>query len=63
MPQLHTCRASFLRVGRSNSSLEGSSNSHNEAFNELKIIVQHLIDRNYKDEIDPRYSFNEQVIN
>ncbi len=54
---------SFLRVGQLELfARRVRSNSHKEAFNELRIIVQHLIDRNYKDEIDPRYSFNQQVI-
>ena len=54
---------SFLRVGQLELFARRiRSNSHNDAFNELKIIVQHLIDRNYRDEIDPSQSFNEQVI-
>ena len=41
---------SFLRIGQLELfARRVRSNSHNEAFNELKIIVQHLIDRNYKD--------------
>ncbi len=55
---------SFLRVGQLELFARRiRSNSHQDAFNELKIIVQHLIDRNYRDEIDPSQSFNEQVIN
>ena len=54
---------SFLRVGQLELfARRVRSNSHDDAFNELKIIVQHLIDRNYRDEIDPSYSFNEKVI-
>ena len=54
---------SFLRVGQLELfARRVRSNSHDDAFNELKIIVQHLIDRNYGDEIDPSHSFNEKVI-
>ena len=54
---------SFLRVGQLELfARRVRSNSHNEAFNELKIIVQHLVDRNYKEEIDPNNSFTEKVI-
>ena len=54
---------SFLRVGQLELfARRVRSNSHNEAFNELKIIVQHLINRNYKEDIDPNNSFPEKVI-
>ncbi len=54
---------SFLRVGQLELFARRiRSNSHNDAFNELKIIVQHLIDRNYRNEINSCQSFNEQVI-
>ncbi len=54
---------SFLRVGQLELFARRiRSNSHNDAFNELKIIVQHLIDRNYRGEIDSSQSFNERVI-
>ena len=54
---------SFLRVGQLELfARRVRSNSHDDAFNELKIIVQHLIDRNYRDDIDPSHSFNEKVI-
>jgi len=54
---------SFLRVGQLELfARRVRSNSHNEAINELKVIVQHLIDRNYKDNIDPNDSFTEKVI-
>ncbi|ABM72495.1 Uncharacterized conserved protein [Prochlorococcus marinus str. MIT 9515] len=54
---------SFLRVGQIELfARRVRSNSHNEAFNELKLIVQHLIDRNYKEEIDPSKSFAEKII-
>ena len=54
---------SFLRIGQLELfARRVRSNSYNDAFNELKIIVQHLIDRNYKEEIDPSHSFTEKVI-
>ncbi len=54
---------SFLRVGQLELfARRVRSNSHDDAFNELKIIVQHLIDRNYRDDIDQSHSFNEKVI-
>ncbi len=54
---------SFLRVGQLELfARRVRSNSHNNVLNELKIIVQHLIDRNYKKDIDPSKSFNEKVI-
>ena len=54
---------SFLRIGQLELfARRVRSNSHNEAFDELKTIVQHLIDRNYKDDIDPSISFNEKII-
>ena len=54
---------SFLRVGQLELfARRVRSNSHDDAFNELKIIVQHLIDRNYKNDIDPIDSFTEKVI-
>ena len=54
---------SFLRVGQLELfARRVRSNSHDNALNELKIIVQHLINRNYRKEIDPNHSFNEKVI-
>ncbi|MAV81822.1 MAG: hypothetical protein CMD12_07640, partial [Flavobacteriales bacterium] len=54
---------SFLRVGQLELfARRVRSNSHNKAFNELKIIVQHLIERNYKEEIDPSNSLTEKVV-
>ncbi len=54
---------SFLRVGQLELfARRVRSNSHDNALNELKIIVQHLIDRNYRNDIDPSHSFNEKVI-
>ena len=54
---------SFLRVGQLELfARRVRSNAHNEALNELKMIIQHLIDRNYKDEIDFGVSFESKVI-
>ena len=54
---------SFLRVGQLELfARRVRSNSHDEAFNELKMIVQHLIDRHYKEEINSSHSFTERVI-
>ena len=54
---------SFLRVGQLELfARRVRNNSHNEALNELKMIVQHLIDRNYKDEIRSDISFESKVI-
>ncbi len=54
---------SFLRVGQLELfARRVRSNSHDNALNELKIIVQHLIDRNYRNDIDPGHSFNEKLI-
>ncbi len=55
--------SSFLRVGQLELfARRVRSNSHNDALNELKMIVQHLIDRDYKEEINPSYSFPKRVI-
>ncbi len=54
---------SFLRVGQIELfARRVRSNSHNDALNELAMIVQHLIDRNYKEEIDPSHSFTDKVL-
>ncbi len=54
---------SFLRVGQLELfARRVRSNAHNEAFNELKMIVQHLMDRDYKKDIDPSNSFTQKVI-
>ena len=54
---------SFLRVGQLELfARRARNNSHSDAFIELKMIVQHLIDRNYKEDIDTRYSFSEKII-
>ena len=55
---------SFLRVGQLELfARRVRSNSHKKSFSELQMIVQHLMDRNYKDEIQPKNSFVEKVIN
>ena len=53
----------FLRVGQ----LELFAHrvrrqTHPEALNELRMIVAHLIERNYRQEIDPALPFSEQVV-
>ncbi len=54
---------SFLRVGQIELfARRVRNNSHNDAFNELKILVQHLIERNYREEIDPSILLTEQII-
>ena len=54
---------SFLRVGQ----LElfgrrARSNSHQLALKELQMIVQHLIKRNYQEDIDPNLNFTDKVV-
>ena len=54
---------SFLRVGQLELfARRVRSQAHSKAFQELKMIVEHLIARNYREEIDPQLSFGEQVI-
>ena len=54
---------SFLRVGQLELfARRVQINSHKEASNELQMIVQHLLDRNYKEDIDPSQSFTEKII-
>jgi uncharacterized protein YdiU (UPF0061 family) len=54
---------SFLRIGQIELfARRVRNNAHNEALSELKMIVQHLIDRNYKDEIEYEISFESKVI-
>jgi uncharacterized protein YdiU (UPF0061 family) len=38
------------------------SQAHPGALNELQMIVQHLIERNYRPEIDPALEFSDQVV-
>ena len=54
---------SFLRVGQIELfARRVRNNAHHDALKELKMIVQHLIKRNYKKEIDPNLSFANQVV-
>ena len=54
---------SFLRVGQIELfARRAREDAHPEARHELQLIVQHLIDRNYRREIDPALSFREQVL-
>lgn len=38
------------------------TNAHPGALNELQMIVHHLIERNYRPDIDPTLPFTEQVV-
>ena len=54
---------SFLRVGQLELfARRARSQAHPEALNELQMIVAHLIERNYRPEIDPRLAFSDQVV-
>ena len=54
---------SFLRVGQIELfARRVRDNAHPDAREELRLIVQHLIDRNYRDEIDASLPFHRQVI-
>ena len=54
---------SFLRVGQLELfARRVRNNAHDEALSELKMIVQHLIDRNYKDEIEYEISLKSKVL-
>jgi uncharacterized protein YdiU (UPF0061 family) len=54
---------SFLRVGQLELfARRARSGSHPEALNELRMIVAHLIERNYRPEIDPALPFSDQVV-
>ena len=54
---------SFLRVGQLELfARRARSNAHPDAFQELHLIVKHLIDRNYKEDIDPNLTFADQVV-
>jgi uncharacterized protein YdiU (UPF0061 family) len=54
---------SFLRVGQLELfARRVRSKAHPEALNELRMIVQHLIERNYRQEIDQALAFSEQVV-
>jgi len=54
---------SFLRVGQLELfARRVRRQAHPEALNELRLIVQHLIERNYRPEIDPALEFIDQVL-
>lgn len=54
---------SFLRVGQIELFFRRVKNKdHPNAYDELKMIVKHLIAREYKDEIDQSLSFEKQVL-
>lgn len=54
---------SFLRVGQLELfARRARSGAHPGALDELRMLVQHLIDRNYRQEIDPSLAFPEQVV-
>jgi uncharacterized protein YdiU (UPF0061 family) len=54
---------SFLRVGQLELfARRARSHAHPNALNELKMIVTHLIDRNYRQEIDSTLAFSDQVL-
>jgi uncharacterized protein YdiU (UPF0061 family) len=54
---------SFLRVGQLELfARRVRRQSHPQALNELRLIVAHLIERNYRPEIDPALEFSEQVL-
>jgi uncharacterized protein YdiU (UPF0061 family) len=54
---------SFLRVGQLELfARRARSQAHPAALEELRMIVAHLIDRNYRPEIDPALAFSEQVV-
>ncbi|MEA5414770.1 protein adenylyltransferase SelO [Synechococcus sp. BA-132 BA5] len=54
---------SFLRVGQLELfARRARSGAHPEARHELRMIVEHLIERNYRQEIDPALEFSDQVV-
>ena len=54
---------SFLRVGQLELfARRARSNAHPQALEELRMIVAHLIERNYRPEIDPGLAFSDQVL-
>jgi uncharacterized protein YdiU (UPF0061 family) len=54
---------SFLRVGQIELfARRARDNAHPDAQEELRLIVQHLIDRNYRSEIDAALPFHQQVL-
>jgi len=54
---------SFLRVGQLELfARRARRQAHPQALNELQMIAAHLIERNYRQEIDPRLDFSDQVV-
>ncbi len=54
---------SFLRVGQLELfARRARSNAHPGALNELHMVVKHLIERNYREVIDPSLTFTDQVV-
>ena len=54
---------SFLRVGQLELfARRVRRQAHPDALNELRMIVAHLIERNYRQEIDPALAFSEQLL-
>jgi len=54
---------SFLRVGQLELfARRARRQAHPGAMHELRLIVQHLIERNYRAEIDPSLAFSDQVV-
>ncbi len=54
---------SFLRVGQLELfARRARSDAHPGALNELQMIAAHLIERNYRPEIDPALDFSDQVV-
>ena len=54
---------SFLRVGQLELFARRTRrDAHPGALHELRLIVQHLIERNYRPEIDPSLEFSDQVL-
>jgi uncharacterized protein YdiU (UPF0061 family) len=54
---------SFLRVGQLELfARRARATAHPGALNELRMIVTHLIERNYRPDIDPSLEFSEQVV-
>lgn len=54
---------SFIRVGQIELfARRARSNAYPTALHELRMLVQHLIERNYMEYIDPSLAFDEQVV-
>lgn len=54
---------SFIRVGQLELfARRARAKAHPDALRELRMIVMHLIERNYKEDIDPSLPFDDQVV-